>query len=206
MRKTPLVTSEHYHVFNRGVDKRNIFGDREDLSRFMQSIKEFNCIDPIGSIFEHSFTKTVAQQDKLVEIICYCLNPNHFHLLIRQLSDNGISEFMKRLSGGYTLYFNNKRKRSGVLFQGKFKSSHIDSDAYLLHVSAYINLNNRLKGQPTFLSKSSWEEYLAMNNESLCNKDIVLEQFKNPKEYQRFAESSLKDIIKRKELARELEF
>src|SRR4051812_33091994 len=133
MRKTDLVTGEHYHIYNRGVDKRSIFEDRQDLERFYQSIKEFNSLEPIGSIFENSFEKE-RNTKKLVDIVCYCLNHNHFHFILRQRSENGISEFMKRL-GGYTWYFNNRHKRSGALFQGVFKSSHIDSDEYLLHAS-----------------------------------------------------------------------
>lgn len=203
MRKVPFVENEYYHVYNRGVDKRSIFEDRQDLERFFQSIKEFNSIEPIGSIFENSFEKEKSTK-KLVEIVCYCLNPNHFHFVLRQLVENGISEFMKRI-GGYTWYFNNRHKRNGALFQGVFKSSHIDSDSYLRHVSAYVNLNNRFKGEPHRLSRSSWEEYLEKDRDCICNPEIVLGQFKNLKEYKKFALSSLADILKRKEMEKELE-
>lgn len=206
MRDAPFVEGEYYHLYNRGVDKRSIFQDRDDMGRFFQSIQEFNCIDPIGSIFLNSFNKDRKKKGNLVEIICYCLNPNHFHFVATPLVENGISEFMKRLSGGYTQYFNSKHKRSGALFQGKFKSSHIDSNEYLLHVSAYVNLNNRFKGSPHLLSKSSWHEYTERGSDYICNPKIVLAQFKNSKEYQIFAESSLGDILKRKEFERELEF
>jgi len=205
MRKTPLVEDEYYHIYNRGVDKRTVFQDQEDLARFFQCIQEFNNVDPIGSIFENSFVKeNNNNHKKLVQIVCYCLNPNHFHLILKQVSDNGVSEYMKRLSGGYTLYFNNKHKRSGVLFQGKFKSSHIDSDKYLLHVSAYVNLNNWFKGKKIDLSKSSWEEYVGKEKEGICNTDIIFRQFRDNKEYKKFAKSSLKDILERKELMKEL--
>lgn len=204
MRKTPLVTGEYYHVYNRGVDKRTILQDKDDLLRFLQSMEEFNCIEPIGSIFENSFNKNKDDQEKLVEFIAYCLNPNHFHFLLRQVSDNGISEFMKRL-GGYTSYFNNKYKRSGALFQGKFKSKHIDSDSYLHHLSVYINLNNRFKGKEILLSKSSWEEYMRIEDDSLCNSDIIMDRYKDSKGYEEFALSSLEDIVSNKQLAEELE-
>jgi|SRR3989344_4294675 len=204
MRKVPFVEGEYYHIYNRGVDKRSIFEDRKDLKRFFQSIKEFNTIEPIGSIFENTFNKEESSK-KLVEIICYCLNPNHFHLILGQFVENGISEFMKRL-GGYTWYFNNRYKRNGALFQGVFKSSHINSNEYLLHASAYVNLNNRLKGKPPVLSKSSWDEYLGRENDCICNPDIILGQFNTLKEYQEFALSSLQDIIRRKEMEKELEF
>ena len=205
MRKVPFVEGEYYHIYNRGVDKRSIFEDREDLERFLQSVREFNSVEPIGSIFENSFEKKKDNKKKLVEIVCYCLNPNHFHFVLRQLVENGISEFMKRI-GGYTWYFNHKHKRNGTLFQGIFKSNHIDSDSYLRHVSAYVNLNNRFHGEPYKLSKSSWEEYSGKESDCICNPEIVLGQFKNRQEYKKFAESSLEDILKRKELEKELEF
>src|SRR3989344_5909488 len=115
MRKVPFVEDEYYHIYNRGVDKRSIFEDLTDLNRFVQSIKEFNSVEPIGSIFENSFGKKKKNSKKLVEIICYCLNPNHFHFILRPMVEDGISEFMKRI-GGYTWYFNNRHKRSGALF------------------------------------------------------------------------------------------
>ena len=206
MRKIPLVEGEYYHIYNRGVDRRSIFQNQADLSRFFESIKEFNRVDPIGSIFVHSFKKNKKNDKKLVEIIAYCLNPNHYHFILRQLVENGISEFMKRLSGGYTQYFNLKRKRDGALFQGKFKSSHIDSDEYLLHASVYVNLNNRFNDKPAVLSKSSWEEYVGKERDCICNTGIVLEKFRNKKEYEELALLSLEDIIKRKEWEKELEF
>lgn len=200
------MEGEYYHLYNRGVDKRSIFQDRTDLARFLQSIDEFNCIDPIGSIFMNSFNKDRKSKGKLIEIICYCLNPNHYHFVVKQLVENGISEFMKRLSGGYTQYFNNRYGRNGALFQGKFKSKRIDTDEYLLHVSVYVNLNNRFKGKPHLISESSWNEYLGRGGICLCKPDIILDRFKNSKEYEKFALSSLKDILRRKELEKELEF
>lgn len=204
MRKVPFVEDEYYHIYNRGVDKRSIFEDRKDLERFFQSVKEFNSVEPIGSIFENSFNKEKVSK-KLVEIVCYCLNPNHFHFILRPIVENGISEFMRRL-GGYTWYFNNRHKRNGALFQGVFKSVHISSNEYLLHVSAYVNLNNRFKGAPYLLSKSSWDEYLGKASDYICNSDIVLGQFKNSEAYEKFALSSLQGILKRKELEKELEY
>ena len=115
---------------------------------------------------------------------------------------------MQRLGNGYTKYFNNKYKRSGVLFQGKFKSKHIDSNEYLLHLSAYINANNRLGHRMSKLSKSSLNEFLdkTLNrNRKLCNTEIILGQFRNKKEYEGFVNGSLEDIILRKEMLKELE-
>lgn len=122
---------------------------------------------------------------------------------------------MKRVSGGYTWYFNYKNKRSGALFQGTFKSKHIPTNIYLLHVSAYVNLNNEVHQLPQddllFLGnkRSSWTEYMQGGNEKkeidLCEKKSVLGQFKGCKEYERFARDSLKGIIKKKKLQKGIE-
>lgn len=211
MRKVALSTDEYYHILNRGVDKRPIFQDKQDLERFFLSLTAFNFVDPIGSIYEQSRGGPTAKPEagknkRLVDIICYCLNHNHYHLLLKQVSDNGISEFMKRLGGGYTWYFNNRHKRNGSLFQGKFKSVHIDSNEYLLHLSAYVNLNNRQDSNfAKSISKSSWEEYLGNEVMPVCDKEIILEQFKSINEYKTFALSSLEDIIQTKALLKNIE-
>jgi len=177
------------------------------MSRFFKSIVEFNAVDPIGSLYENSNRlrggSTATESEKLVNIIAYCLNPNHYHLILEQLVDGGLSEFMRRL-GGYTWYFNNKYDRSGALFQGRFKAVHIGSNEYLLHVSAYVNLNDRVhfRGGSTatnFLSKSSWGEYVNKEIEGICEKEIILGQFKNIDDYRGFALSSLESIIQKKE-------
>jgi len=206
MRKTAFVNGEFYHIFNRGTDKRTVFMDNQDFERFLQSLNEFNSLDPIESLFVNSFREPQLRRrtSKLVNIVCYCLNPNHFHMVLEQVADGGISEFMKRL-GGYTKYFNTKYRRSGVLFQGKFKSRHVDLNEYLLHVSAYVNLNNlvhKIKGERF---RSSWGEYIGKDKKALCKKSIIISQFKNLKEYNDFTLSSLKDILARKELSKELE-
>ena len=209
MRKAKFVNNEYYHIFNRGVDKREVFSDQDDLSRFFQSMCEFNTIEPIGSIFENSFRQLgnrMSKQSKLVNFVCYCLNPNHYHFILEQATDNGIEKFMHRLGIGYTKYFNKKYDRSGVLFQGGFKAVHIDSNEYLLHLSAYVNLNDKVHSLGNSVSKlvlSSWEEYIDGRN-SFCNKDIILGQFKNLLEYKNFAENSLIDIKERKELEKML--
>ncbi len=177
---------------------------------------EFNTVVPVGSLYENSFRKnkddnsTPEPEDKLVNIIAYCLNPNHFHLILEQLVENGISEFMKRLGGGYTCFFNNKNDRSGSLFQGRFKAVHIDSNEYLLHVSAYVNLNDRVHqlGGPTpklVKSKSSWEEYMNVHDSGICEKGIILEQFGSAHEYEEFSLSSLATMQERKQDMKGLE-
>lgn len=207
MRKTAFVEKEFYHIYNRGVDKRKIFSDRNDLERFFKSMHEFNTIEPIGSIYEKSFDKTGEVVEPLVKFVAYCLNPNHFHFILEQIVDKGIEKFMHRLGTGYTKYFNEKVSRSGSLFQGTFKANHINSNEYLLHASVYVNLNykvHKLKnGKDFFLS--SWDEYVISDYPGICSKDIILGQFRKTKEYENFAISTLDSILEKKEMAAELE-
>lgn len=170
MRKHPLVVNQYYHVYNRGVDKRDIFMGREDLRRFVSSIKEFNNIKPSCSLRESiqhkSGVQHLSENPPLVSIVCYCINPNHFHFILKQEVDNGISEFFKRLLGGYTNYFNKMHKRSGALFQGRFKSHLINSDQYILKIRPYVNMNYLIHDIPEekrHLVKASDLEYDNMN-------------------------------------------
>ena len=199
MRKVPFVEKEFYHVYNRGVDKRSIFSNKNDLGRFFQSMAEFNTIEPIGSIYQKSFKKVSGVTKPLVEFVAYCLNPNHFHFILTQVEERGIEKFMHRLGTGYTRYFNDRHLRSGSLFQGRFKSNYINSNEYLLHASVYVNLNykaHRLNPQK-HLFVSRWNEYLNSNQSGICKKEIILGQFKNISQYQKFAESSIESILER---------
>ncbi len=173
MRKEPFITGLYYHVYNRGVDKRDIFSSLNDLRRFVLSIKKFNSIEPVGSLHEALLYKNrnLGVQPpnlakRLVSIVCYCLNPNHFHFILKQEVDGGISEFIKRLSGGYTTYFNISHDRSGALFQGRFKSCRINSDEYFLKIFPYVNVNYLVHDIPDskkHLISASDKEYNNMN-------------------------------------------
>lgn len=155
IRRQPLVEGEMYHIYNRGVDKRDIFVDKHDIYRFLESIKEFNREDKIQSLVSlhkshklNSSSQTgveplseLKNKNHLVEVLGYCLNPNHFHFILKQVSENGISKFMHKLSGGYTCYFNIRNSRSGALFQGRFKSHHIATEDYFNRAIGYVNKN-----------------------------------------------------------------
>lgn len=217
MRNHPFDTGGFYHIFNRGVEKRNIFLEKADFDRFLKSMEEFNTLLPIGSLFENSYAKaksikqrtlgsrTTKLEKPLVKIVCYCLNPNHYHFILQQLVDNGISMFMHRLSGGFTRYFNIKYKRSGVLFQGKFKSVPIISNEKLLLTSVYVNLNDQIHNLKKGSSVSSWIEYASKMHNGICAKDIILKQFKNIAEYKNYCKESIPVIIERKKQLKELQ-
>ena len=206
MRKIKFVNGEFYHIYNRGTDKRVIFIDQYDFGRFLESMKEFNSVKPIGSLYENSFRDQLRPREtKLVNIIAYCLNKNHFHLILEQREDGGISNFMQKLGGGYVNYFNAQYFRTGTLFQGRFKSIHVDSNEYLLRLSAYVNLNNKVHKIKNKNFRSSWNEYVQESKNNLCKSDIILDQFKNTNEYKDFAENSLSDILQRKAMRKEME-
>ncbi len=227
MRKVSFAEGEFYHIYNRGTDKRTVFLDDQDFARFLQSMVEFNNLHPVGGLYMSSFKnknsilrhpmsqyrsdgvlgdlgkEAEEREEQLVEIIAYCLNRNHYHLLLKQLSDRGIEKFMQRIGNGYTKYFNHKYERTGVLFQGKFKAVHVDSNQYLLHVSAYVNLNfrvHRLSNKaPQF--RSSWEEYLGeCDGMKFCHTGPVLGQLRSKQDYVQFAENSLKGTLERRGL------
>ncbi|MCX6712475.1 MAG: transposase [Candidatus Vogelbacteria bacterium] len=214
MRKVSFCDGEIYHIYNRGVEKRNIFTDQADLKRFIDSVNLFNDIELAGSFYEQSLlTKRgkIKKPEKLVEIICFALNPNHFHFLLKQTKEKGIEKFMHRLGVGYSLYFNKRHKRSGHLFQGVFKSKHVDSNEYLLDLSVYVNLNDkihRLDSEISQLSLTSWLQFIEIKAKKqpikICN-EIIIEQFKNTKEYKEFAEDKLPDFWENKDLKKELE-
>lgn len=201
MRKFEFTNGEYYHIFNRGNNKRPIFIDDKDFSRFFQSMIEFNTIEPIGSIFINSFRKKSLRgsTSKLVEFVCYCLNPNHYHFILKQLVDEGVQKFIHRIATGYTRHFNEKHDYNGSLFQGRYKAAHINSNEYLLHLSAYVNLNDRVHSLRGSTSKSSWDEYV-LDRGGFCKKGIILNQFKSVVEYKQFAGDSLKVAKERKDM------
>ncbi len=145
MRREPLVTGEYYHIYNRGVDKRDVFSDKNDLERFKETIKQFNQTEGIGSLeMYHKSVRALGSHPKakpLVAMVAFCINPNHFHFVLKQLVDGGIAKFMQKVLAGYTYYFNQKNQRSGTLFQGTFKSKLVKNENYFRKIFAYVNKN-----------------------------------------------------------------
>lgn len=201
-RDIPLISGEIYHVFNRGVASQPIFLQKRDYQRFLDTVFYYqNKNIPIRyskfltfsrSERDKIFDDLVKGKDFIVDIICFCLIPNHFHLLVKQIDDGGISKFVGNLSNSYTRYFNTKNKRPGPLLQGKFKAVRIETDEQLLHVSRYIHLNP----YTSFIVKniealthypySSLGEYLKLHDNKIVNKDLILTHFKTFKLFKEF--------------------
>lgn len=151
-RKTPFVAGEFYHLYNRGNSKQVIYRDPEDYLRFLQLLRIANT----DSSFKLKYLKDEAGVPHsgvpMVAIGAYCLMPNHFHILLSPLTDNGVTVFMRKLATGYSMYFNNKYERTGSLFEGKFKAEWVGDDRYLKYLFAYIHLN------PVKLIDPTWKE------------------------------------------------
>lgn len=146
--RQPLETDEWYHCFNRGSDKRVVFRAPKDYERFMALLYVSNGTKPVRisdrrdtRLHSILLDETVDRGDPLVDIGVYSLMPNHIHIVLQQLQDDGIARFMQKVFTGYTMYFNLKYDRTGVLFSGVFKSKHIDSDRYLKQAVPYVLLN-----------------------------------------------------------------
>src|SRR3989338_722311 len=154
IRKTAFVPEEYYHIYNRGNSKQKIFTSKKDYERFVALLygvntsQRFNFFDFKKG--DGIFSKEL--ENPLVSIGAYCLMPNHFHLLVTPLSEEGLSKFMQKLSTSYVMYFNRIYKMTGGLFEGKFKSIHIENDKQLKYLFSYIHLN------PIKLIDSKWKE------------------------------------------------
>lgn len=150
-----FAEGEFYHIYNRGVEKRDIFLDKTDYDRFISLLYVCNSNRPVHLQIQGRTLNeiiSVERGEPLLSVVAYCLMPNHFHLLIREIREAGCSSFIQKLSTGYTMYFNKKHERSGALFQGKFKATHASEDNYLKYLLSYIHLN------PVKLLQSDWKE------------------------------------------------
>ena len=213
MREIKIAPNEYYHIFNRGMSKQKIFIDKRDWARFLFLILHFqspitfqNIGRPTKNFVKHSVFNidkkqiTEITENRFVELIAFCLMPNHFHLIIKEVEEGGIASYMQRVLNSYTKYFNTKYKRSGHLFQGPYKAVHVEQNYQLLHLSAYIHKNptelaewrNKISDYPwsslqDFSTKNRWDNLIVPN--------IILEQFKT-NGYQKFLETSTAKNVK----------
>jgi putative transposase len=162
MRRGSFAPGEFYHLYNRGTDKRKVFLGTRDHVRFLALLYLSNTAHPIKidnlqrnergeTLLKHAIVASKRDQT-LVDIGAYCLMSNHFHLLVREKEGGGISKFMQKLLTAYTMYFNKRNERTGALFEGVFRSTHVDDDTYLRYLTAYIHLN------PIKLIEKDWKE------------------------------------------------
>jgi putative transposase len=200
-RNIEISEGEYYHIYNRGVLKNIIFIDQRDYTRFLLLLLLFQSDTPIYNISDAvtSFLKRrelnispkkrkEIGDNKIAELICFTMMPNHFHLIVGESREGGISRYMHKVLMAYSKYFNAKYKRSGHVFQGAYKIVHIEDNDQLLYTSAYVHKNQKelldWKNRPEKYSWSSYQDYAIENRwGDLLSRDIVLSQFKNQEEY-----------------------
>jgi len=200
-RYTPLVTNHFYHVFNRGINSEPIFLDKKHFTRALNLLHFYNYVDyPVrfskflllSNDRRKEIWKRLEKSTKHTEIISYCLMPNHFHLLLKQRIDHGISKFIANFQNSYAKYCNLKNNRTGHLFQGQFKAVLINTEEQLLHVHRYIHLNPYSAGLVAKLENleiypwSSFHEYLKSDLFNFTNQEDILSNFKKPDTYKKF--------------------
>ena len=219
MRKEPFSKNDYVHIYNRGNRKQSIVHDSRDRNRFLQMLYYFNTENtPFNQFQELSRLKLLRfnlnnsfvwpdiwqPRDPIVAIIAFALMNNHFHLLLKEIKEGGISKFMQRLGTGMTMYYNTKYQESGCLFQGSYKAKRIDEDMYLRYISVYIQIKNPLELYTGGLKKAVKEfnkaydwvidypynslgDFVGTRNSGIIDKDIFSEIFVDQKEYKEFS-------------------
>ncbi len=230
MKNSKFVTDEIYHIYNRGVDKRIIFLDDQDRFHFIHDLFEFNDQRPAPPLniaarklhrqsLEDDLPMVGVKLDRgprefLVEILAFCLMDNHFHLMLRQRIENGITLFMRKLGTGYANYFNRKYKRTGRLFEGIFKSVRLAQESHFIHLPYYIHLNpldysmpqwrnKEVESAPKameYLEKYRWSshlDYMGIKNfPSVTQRDFLLSFFDGDRGYKEKFLKQLQDFSK----------
>ncbi len=213
MRKFLPANNELYHVFNRGTEKRNIFLNKKDYERFIVNLILFNsCKEPVRNLSRYNIELACQKipADPFVKIHAFSILPNHFHLMLEQVSKDGIAAFMHKIEMGYSRYFNIFNSRNGNLFQGSYKIAHINDDSYRLYLPLYIHLNaldlldsesgwkeKGIKNKNNafkFLRDYSWSslgEYLGEKSFPFVSRDILDDLYNSKKDW----EDAIKDWL-----------
>ncbi len=208
IRSIQFAPGEFYHICNRGNRKQEIFEDDRDRIRFLflilYSQSPTTIIRPEGQVnyFVKHHVFKVDQRDtsaivtqRFVAPMCFALMPNHFHLLIREVGETGVSKYMQKVLNGYTKYFNIKYGQSGHLFQGPFRAVHVNKNEQLLYLSAYIHRNpSELRGWRGREHTFTWSSYFDYCNSNrwgdLLDQKALTRQFNSPIDYRRYVETS----------------
>lgn len=211
-RNVPLEIGGYYHIYNRGVARLPTFSSTGDYQQAILSLSYYQYSQPPIKLSRYKsllpdeksklFESLSHKNSKLAQIISFVLMPNHFHFLLKQVQDQGISKFVSQFTNSYTRYFNIKYSRPGSLFQGPFKAVRVESEEQLIHLSRYIHLNPYVssvikKSQLPIYPWSSFPDYLK-GNSTLVDPSPILSHFKSNFDYQIF-------VLNHSDYARELE-
>lgn len=219
-----FALNEFYHIFDRGVEKRSIFVDKNDYIRFIHDLYEFNDQKPAPEFTRRNIGNVGRATSHIINLHTFALMPNHHHLLVEPIQENGIYLFMKKLHSGYARSFNEKHKRSGYLFQGRYKDVHVRDDKQFAHLICYIHSNplnlwrnnwkekkltkSEINEALKFLEKYRWSshlDYLGIKNfPSVINKKFLLEFFDGANGYKKFFINWLEQYRENEEIIHEL--
>ena len=221
-RKEPLVTGNIYHIMSKSISGYSIFNSDTEYTRMIQMFRFFSYDGSLPRFsqfityhvvqkegFEQALKQLVGENNKLMQIIAYCLMPTHIHLILKQLQDNGLSVAVGNMLNAYTRYFNTRHKRQGPLWMSRFKNILVDSDEQLLHLSRYIHLNPVTAGLVNNAAQwknSSYAEYITPDKIShpLCDFRNYINE--NPYRYRAFVDDRAgyqRELAKIKKLAME---
>ncbi|MEX2013897.1 MAG: transposase [Parcubacteria group bacterium] len=204
MRLIRIAPGEYYHLYNRAVNKQVIFHDTGDYLRFLFLILYFQsplAFQQLGRLVKDFVQHRVLDigedviKKRTIELVAFCIVPNHFHLLVKELEEGGIAAYMQRVLNAYSKYYNTKYEKSGHVFQGPYQFVHIEDNRQLLHVSAYIHRNSREIAR-WFRKEhqypwSSYQDFIGENRwGGLLVQDIILGQFKDKDKYNHFVQTS----------------
>ena len=178
-RSLEISLDQFYHIYDRGVDKRKVFMDEGDYERFVKLLYTANSDTSVHlSNYQGQTLINIPKGKPIVSIGAWCLMPNHFHLLVKEISPDGLSLFMQKLLTGYSMYFNTKYYGRGALFEGRFKAKHLDYDQYLKYQYTYIHLN------PIGIIDSGWKKK-EINNKIKAKKFLEEYKYSSYKDYTR---------------------
>lgn len=199
-----------YHLLNRGVEKRKVFLNDENYTRFIHDLKDFNTAESKGDISYYKRRQSdiacPTKEKEIVDILCWALMPNHPHIMLAEKEEGSTGRFSRKIFGGYTKYFNEQNDRSGVLFQGRSKIILVQKEAHFLYLPFYIHLNpldlfqpgwkekgiKDVRGAMKFLEEYRWSNYRDIIGKgdgefsSVTNKELFFEMFQtSAKEYKK---------------------
>lgn len=207
MRTTPILKNHYYHVFNRGNMKQVLFHEPSDYARFLFILLYFQSPETITNIsrqityflknkkfkIEDDITEKIVS-NSFVDILNFCIMPNHFHMTVYNKSETGLSLYMHRVGNAYGKFFNKKYDQTGHVFQGAYKAVMVDTDQQLAYLSAYIHRNP--VELPTWTNQeedylwSSFQDYNTNRWNELLKPKMLMDSFKNFSDYTKFVKGS----------------
>lgn len=214
-RKEKFVPGQYYHIYSRIILNSPKFKDHKNAKKLAQtfllanSTKSTEAFEYLRTSKNPKFENAIEiakKGDKLVNIVCYSIMPDHYHLLLKEIKEKGITEFIRKSNISISKYINIKNNRRGALFESRFQAKHVNSNNYLFHLSTYIHLNPL-----DIISGKEWREHKLKNwndkkkkllsypwtslrhflykeykDPLISGEKIILDQFKNREEYELF--------------------